>query len=487
MIFNSVSYLIFIFIVVSLYWLFSKKYKTKLILISSLIFYGSWRPEFLLILLFTAMIDFIIAKSIYQAENQNKRFYLLILSVGLNIGLLIYFKYSFFILDNAVVVLNLFGIKINEPVFNIILPLGISFYTFEAISYVVDVYRRLILPEKSALNYLCFITFFPKLIAGPIIRAAELLPQLSAVSPFRLSSFNSGLKRILYGLFLKVVIADNISPLVDSGFEQSLDSLSALDVWTLAFLFGFQIYFDFSAYSSIAIGSARLLGINLPENFNFPYLSSSPREFWHRWHISLSSWIRDYLYLPLQGIKVRDRSEGGISINLKAGHLWSLSSIFALFMTWSIMGLWHGASWTFLLWGVYHCAFILLYRIFANFGPALSNGLKVYGGWVFTLPIVMLGWIPFRADSIHATISMWQKLLIPRNYLWLGMRENTYLITALLLIFILITYWFHKMSKDLGDKWPKLNFIAVAIVIAVVVYLDFIFLRPINQFIYFQF
>lgn len=487
MIFNSVSYLVFIFMVVSIYWLLSRKYRAKLILFSSLIFYGSWRPEFLLILLFTALTDFIIAKYINKAENQNKRFYLLTLSVGLNIGLLIYFKYSFFIIDNAIVVLDLFGFKVDAPVFSVILPLGISFYTFEAISYVVDVYRRLILPEKSALNYLCFITFFPKLIAGPIIRAAELLPQLNNISPFRLSSFNSGLKRILYGLFLKVVIADNISPLVDSGFEQSLDSLSALDVWTLAFLFGFQIYFDFSAYSSIAIGSARLLGINLPENFNFPYLSSSPREFWHRWHISLSSWIRDYLYLPLQGIKVRDRSEGGISINLKAGHLWSLSSIFALFMTWSIMGLWHGASWTFLLWGLYHCIFIFLYRIFANFGPALSNGLKLYGGWVITLPIVMLGWIPFRADSIHATTSMWQKLLIPRNYLWLGMRENTYLITALLLILILITYWFHKMSKDLTVKWPKLNFIAVVIVIAVVVYLDFIFLRPINQFIYFQF
>ena len=487
MIFNSVSYLIFIFIIVSLYWILPSKHRTKLILFSSLIFYGSWRPEFLLILLFTAMIDFVIAKYIYKAENKNRRITLLTISIGLNVGLLIYFKYSFFVLDNAIVVLNLLGIKINTPVFSIILPLGISFYTFEAISYVVDVYRRLIIPEKSALNYLCFITFFPKLIAGPIIRAAELLPQLNAVSPFRLSRLNSGFKRILYGLFLKVVIADNISPLVDSGFAQSLDSLSALDVWTLAFLFGFQIYFDFSAYSSIAIGSARLMGINLPENFNFPYLSSSPREFWHRWHISLSSWIRDYLYLPLLGTKIQDRSEGGISINLKAGHLWPLTSFLALFMTWSIMGLWHGASWTFLLWGVYHCTFIFLYRILANFGPVLSNGLRVYGGWLITLPIVMLGWIPFRADSIYTTISLWQKLFIPSNYLWLGMRENTYLITALLLIFILITYWFHEISKNLAYKWPKLNLILFVIIIAMVVYLDFIFLKPINQFIYFQF
>ncbi len=487
MIFNSVSYLIFIFIVVSLYWFLPRKCKVWLILSSSLIFYGSWRTEFLVILLFTAMTDFIVAKYIYKAKDLSKKFFLLSLSVGLNIGLLIYFKYSYFILDNTIVALNFFGFEINSHAFSVILPLGVSFYTFEAISYVVDVYRKLIIPEKNILRYLCFITFFPKLIAGPIIRAADLLPQFNSISPLELSSFNCGLKRILYGLFLKVVIADSIAPLVDSGFNQSLDSLSALDVWTLAFLFGFQIYFDFSAYSSIAIGSALLLGIKLPENFNFPYMSSSPKEFWHRWHISLSSWIRDYLYLPLQGIKVQDRSITGISISLKEGQLWGFSSIFALFLTWSIMGLWHGAGWTFLLWGVYHAIFISFYRIFSNLGLRLSDWVKIYGGWLLTLPIIMLGWIPFRANSIETTIMMWQKLFSPKDYFWLGMRENTYLITALLMVLILIGYWMQKIHKSFADKWPKLNFTAGVIIIALVVYLDFIFLRPINQFIYFQF
>ena len=233
---------------------------------------------------------------------------------------------------------------------------------------------------------------------------------------------------------------------MDSGFQQPLASLSALDVWTLAFLFGFQIYFDFSAYSSIAIGSARLMGIHIPENFNFPYLANSPREFWRRWHISLSSWIRDYLYFPLQGIKVRDRSTGGIAVdvnNLKEG---LRAPLFALFITWLVMGLWHGANWTFALWGIYHASLIAGYRFSENKFKNFPVWLKVYGGWAITLPLIMLGWIPFRSASVESTLSMFSKLISPSQYLWLGMRENTYLITVLLLMASIISYAVHKIS-----------------------------------------
>lgn len=287
MIFNSVTYIIFLTIIISLYWVLPRGSRIWMMLVASSTFYGFWRPEFLLVMLVSASVDFIAAIKIQSSENLTRKKIWLAISLITNLGILCYFKYLFFFIDSAVAVLNIFGFQFQAPILNIILPLGISFYTFEAISYIVDVYRGLFKAEKSFILYACFITFFPKLIAGPILRAAELIPQLSANPVFRFDEFSSGLKRIIYGLFLKVVIADNIAPLVDAGFQQNIDTLSALDVWTLAFLFGFQIYFDFSAYSSIAIGSARLMGIHIPENFNYPYLASSPRDFWRRWHISL--------------------------------------------------------------------------------------------------------------------------------------------------------------------------------------------------------
>jgi D-alanyl-lipoteichoic acid acyltransferase DltB (MBOAT superfamily) len=248
----------------------------------------------------SASIDYLAALKMINAQSISRKRWLW-LSLSINIGLLCYFKYLFFIVDNATLALNYLGYNFQAPVLNIILPLAISFYTFETISYIVDVYNKQIEPEKNFWKYSCFVIFFPKLIAGPVLRASEILPQFNQALYFKNPYFISGLHRIIIGLFLKVVIADNLAPIVDAGFSQSINTLSALDVWTLAFLFGFQIYFDFSAYSSIAIGSARLFGIHIPENFYFPYASSSPKEFWQRWHISLSSWIRDYLYLPLQG------------------------------------------------------------------------------------------------------------------------------------------------------------------------------------------
>jgi len=323
--------------------------------------------------------------------------------------------------------------------------------------------------------------------SGPILRAGELLHQLGTRPKFELSMIVSGLYRILVGLFLKVVLADNISPFVDAGFATPASSLSALDVWTLAFLFGFQIYFDFSAYSHIAVGSALLMGITFPENFNFPYMATSPREFWRRWHISLSSWIRDYLYLPLLGVKVKDRSAGGIDAAVQGNAASTTNPTLILLLTWGIMGFWHGANWTFVIWGLYHAVMIVGYRIIAPLTEGLPSFLRRGGGWLITLPLMMLAWIPFRAQTVNQTIGMLERLVDPRGYLWMGMRENTYVVAAVCMFCVLISFVYRDFAHRFVGQHAALRFTTDAVSASVLIAGVFVFLRPISQFIYFQF
>jgi hypothetical protein len=451
-------------------------------------FYGFWRPEFLIVMLVSAGSDFFVARQIEVSTVAKHRWRWLLISLCVNLGLLFYFKYLFFVLDNAVATLHFFGYQsLQTPVVDIVLPLGISFYTFQTISYTVDVYRKVIPAEKDIVLYGCFVTFFPQLVAGPILRGGELLGQLVAKPSFKLDLFASGLQRIIFGLFLKVVLADNIAPLVNSGFDQSVSGLSALDVLTLAFLFGFQIYFDFAGYSHIAIGSARLMGISFPENFNFPYMSSSPREFWRRWHISLSSWIRDYLYLPLMGEKVRSQSSDGLAVVASNSVQKGYSPAVALLLTWTIMGFWHGANWTFVLWGLIQGILVVLYRITVPSFASLPLAFRRIGGWMVTLPLVMLAWIPFRAESVDIAIGMYAKLFEANQWTYLGMRENIYLVTAILLLLMIGSYWIYLVGvRRLADRlW--LSFFLHTASLGIATSLVFIFLRPINQFIYFQF
>ncbi len=300
MVFNSVTFLIFLFIVVTAYWFLKPAVKMWMLLIASCVFYGFWRWEFLSVMFISALTDYFTAIEIGKTplENKKKRRFFLGVTLLVNLGLLFYFKYLYFLTENINLSMDWLYIDYQLPLYKIILPFGISFYTFETISYTVDVYRGLIKPEKKFIHYALFVTFFPKLVAGPIQRASELIEQLKNKPNFNWGFIIYGFERILLGLFLKVVLADNIAPFVDEGFALPTNSLSALDVWTLGFLFGFQIYFDFSAYSHIALGAAQMMGIKIPENFNYPYIASSFKDFWKRWHISLSSWIRDYLYLP---------------------------------------------------------------------------------------------------------------------------------------------------------------------------------------------
>ena len=460
-----------------LYWSVSKSYKTAVIFFLSLIFYGFWRVEFIILIIFSTLVDYFIAIKIYNDLKNKKK--LLILSIFFNLSILFIFKYLNFFTDNIFNLAIFFGFKLDPFLINIILPLGISFYTFQTISYTVDVYRGEIKPEKNFFTYASYVAFFPQLIAGPILRSKEIIPQFKNNLPFNFDNIYIGCKRIIIGLFLKVVLADNISIFVDEGFLISPNNLSAIDVWTLAFLFGFQIYFDFSAYSHIAIGSAKLFGIDFPENFNFPYFASSPKEFWKRWHISLSSWIRDYLYLPLLKIQNQNSSKEGFGDLLLKKNINK-----PLFITWLLMGLWHGANWTFVIWGLYHAIVIFFYRLVNN----IQIKINATFGWIITLPIMMLGWIPFRSQSLENSIDMYGKLFNLYNYFHMNMRENSYIVCFLLLIGHILTYIFSNYFKILNLQSnliinKSFEFIFFTMVILVTI----IHFKPTNQFIYFQF
>lgn len=459
-----------------------------MLLLASCVFYGFWKWEYLSVMFISALTDYYTALAISNTpQNQTiKRRLLLAITLAVNLGLLCYFKYLYFFSESANGLIALLGGDLHIPLFEVILPFGISFYTFETISYTVDVYRGLIKPEKSFLNYGLFVTFFPKLVAGPIQRASELLPQLKERPSFQLNFISEGTKRILYGLFLKVVIADNISPMVDEGFAVNAAQLSAIDVWMLAFLFGFQIYFDFSAYSHIAVGAAKLMGIAIPENFNYPYIASSFKEFWKRWHISLSSWIRDYLYLPLSGVKVsKTTGTGGIGEGLETTV--KISKNRGLFLTWAIMGLWHGANWTFVLWGLYHALMIFLERLLKPVRQRFTFLNSYFVGWAITLPLTMLSWIPFRAKNLNDSFAMLEKVFIPSKYTSYTMRENNYIITLVLGLLFVMTYLTNTFLEKKINNTPVLGFAVNSIKFAVIILLVFTFLRPISQFIYFQF
>ncbi|PCJ25982.1 MAG: alginate O-acetyltransferase [Flavobacteriales bacterium] len=483
MIFNSVTFIIFLFIVVGLYWVLPSKPRQLLLFTSSLIFYGFWRYEYTLIMLASAINDYFISLLIHKTKDPKKRKSLLLFSLFVNLGFLFYFKYLLFFAENAVSVINLFGFNIDQPSFSILLPLGISFYTFQTISYTVDVYRGFIKPQKNFILYGSYVTFFPQLVAGPILRAQEVIYQLKIRARFQIKFINDGIIRILFGLFLKVVITDNIAPIVDQIYSVPVAGLSAIDVWVKAFLFGFQIYFDFSAYSHIAIGAAKLMGISFPENFNYPYLAISFKSFWKRWHISLSSWIRDYLYLPILGVKVMDKSTGGLSTEMPKAS----NANRALFLTWAIMGLWHGASWAFVFWGAYHASLIFIERKLTIITRKINKNIRSILGWGITLPLAMLSWLPFRENNLSDVFIMFKKLFIINGFFNRSFSENTYLITALLLILTIISFLIHKYLLEKIKKNLLLYSAILVITVSFLTILDLTFLRPISQFIYFQF
>jgi alginate O-acetyltransferase complex protein AlgI len=382
MLFNTSVFLVFLILVFALYWAVAPKRPVMgklILLISSYVFYGWWDWRFLFLIAFSSGSDFLIGKYLYQAKIPGRRKLLLFLSLFQNIGLLFVFKYFNFFIDSFQSIIG-----DNYPgewsTLNIILPVGISFYTFQTLSYTLDIYFRKLAPTRSALTFFTFVSFFPQLVAGPIERAANLIPQFEQKARFTYDQAAYGLKLMLWGFFKKMVIADQLAFLVNRVYGQP-EEYSGTIILVATFAFGFQIYCDFSGYSDIAIGTARLFGIRLMTNFRAPYFAVSIRNFWQRWHVSLSTWFRDYLYIPLGGSKVTTT-------------LW----IRNILITFAVSGLWHGAHVTFILWGLAHG---ILYTAERYLSPLfqMPAWIKRTLGWLFTFIAVNFLWIFFRAES----------------------------------------------------------------------------------------
>lgn len=388
MLFNSLSFAIFLPVVFALYWMLRQHLKSQniLLLISSYVFYGWWDARFLSLIVASTVVDFFLGKYLVKAKSMASRKWLLSASMLFNLGLLGVFKYYNFFIENFAHLAHSLGFHTDPTLLSIALPVGISFYTFQTMSYTIDIYRKQLEPTHDFIAFAAFVGYFPQLVAGPIERASNLLPQITKPRSFNYQKAVDGLRQALWGFFKKVVIADAVAPFVDQAFtDPNLYSSSALIAG--AFLFSIQIYCDFSGYSDIAIGISKLFGIDLMQNFRTPYFSRDIAEFWRRWHISLSTWFRDYLYIPLGG------SRGSTLLKVR--------NTFAIFI---VSGFWHGANWTFIIWGLINALlFLPLLLAKRNRNNLDHPSLKDFHRIAITFIITTIAWVFFRANSLaHA-------------------------------------------------------------------------------------
>lgn len=454
MLFNSIDFAIFLPIVFILYWFVAnKKLKLQnlLIVVASYVFYGWWDWRFLSLILFSTIVDFLVGLRLGKEEDKSKRLALLWLSVLVNIGFLGFFKYYNFFIDNFSSAFSFFGYKINPNSLNIILPVGISFYTFQTMSYTIDVFRKKLNPTKDFIAFSAFVSFFPQLVAGPIERASNLLPQFYSKRKFEYEKAVDGLKQIIWGLFKKVVIADNAAQFVNVIFSNS-DEYSGSTLFLGAFFFALQIYGDFSGYSDIAIGTSRLFGFNLKQNFAFPYFSRDIAEFWRRWHISLSTWFRDYLYIPLGGSKV--------------GKWKKIRNVFIIFI---VSGFWHGASWNFIVWGflnaLYFLPLMLLNKNRINKNVVAQGkylpSFKEFSQIIITFNLTLIAWVFFRADDLKHAMSYLSEIFSKSIFTFPNFegRSDSYLILAII-GFMFFIEWIGRNNlyaiEKIGIKWPKI-------------------------------
>lgn len=413
MLFNSAEYLIFLPSVLALYWLTarlgssSRTVQNVLLLVASYLFYGWWDWRFLGLIAFSTIVDYSVGRAMGATESVGRRQLLLAVSLITNLGLLGFFKYYGFFVDSFADMLQAFGMQANRSSLNIILPVGISFYTFQTLSYTIDVYRRQIKPTHNVIDFFAFVSFFPQLVAGPIERASNLLPQFAKDRTVTSHQFASGLNQIVWGLFKKMVIADNCAQMANQAFEQS-GSLPGSALVLGVCYFAFQIYGDFSGYSDIAIGTARLFGFELMTNFAYPYFARDIAEFWRRWHISLSTWFRDYVYIPLGGSRV------SLGRNIR--------NVMIVFV---VSGFWHGANWTFIIWGFLHALYFLPLMIAGSNRRHVSEvvaadrwlpSLQETGAILLTFTLTALGWIFFRAENLGQAFSYLANMLNVTNW-----------------------------------------------------------------------
>lgn len=444
MLFNSIEFAVFLPIVFILYWFFfqkSLKWQNFFIVITSYIFYGWWDWRFLFLILFSTVQDYCIAYWIEKENSQKKRKLLLSISIITNLGFLGFFKYYNFFIDNFITAFSFFGTKPSIHTLNILLPVGISFYTFQTLSYTIDVYRKNLTATKDFIAFSAFVSFFPQLVAGPIERATHLLPQFYKKRNFNYNLAVDGMRQILWGLFKKMVIADNCAIYANQIFA-NYETSSGSELVLGAVFFAFQIYGDFSGYSDIAIGTSRLFGFDLMKNFNFPYFSRDVAEFWRRWHISLNTWFRDYLYIPLGGSR--------------GGNLMRIRNTFIIFL---VSGFWHGANWTFIIWGALNALFIMPSIIFktnrANLDIVASGrklpSFKDIMNISITFGLITFAWIFFRAENVEQAFSYISRMLNP-TIMSIPNLNKAALATIILIGFLLIIEWIGREDNFALEK-----------------------------------
>ncbi|MFA6360618.1 MAG: MBOAT family O-acyltransferase [Dysgonamonadaceae bacterium] len=482
MLFNSFDFALFLPIVFILYWFVANKnirMQNLLIVVASYVFYGWWDWRFLSLILFSTLVDYLVGVRLGTEDNQAKRKVLLWTSILVNLGFLGFFKYYNFFLDNFIASFSFFGREITANSLNIILPVGISFYTFQTLSYSIDVYKRKLRPTKDFIAFAAFVSFFPQLVAGPIERAKNLLPQFFRSRTFDYNKAIDGMRQILWGLFKKMVIADNAAEIANEIFNNSAN-YSGSTLLLGALFFTFQIYGDFSGYSDIAIGTARLFGFDLMRNFNYPYFSRDIAEFWRRWHISLSTWFRDYLYIPIGG------SRGSLPMKIR--------NVFVIFI---VSGFWHGANWTFIVWGALNAIYFLPLLLAKKNRIYLGNvaqgrnlpTIRESFQMLTTFGLTVFAWIFFRAESIGHSMSIISKIFSSSLFSLPAFEGKRHALETLLLIMLfLIIEWNGREEQyataQLGLKWRKP--VRYAMYYSIFIAL-FWFGGKEQQFIYFQF
>ena len=482
MFFNSLDFAIFLPLVFLLYWFVVQKnieYQNALIVIASYVFYSWWDWRFLSLIIFSTLIDYSISQMLRVEQARFKRKILLGFSILINIGFLGFFKYYNFFLENFINAFSFLGYEIQANSLNIILPVGISFYTFQTLSYTIDVYRKKIEPTKDFVAFSAFVCFFPQLVAGPIERATHLLPQFYHKRSFEYTKAVDGLRQILWGLYKKIVIADNCAYFANQIFNNSTE-MNGSSLALGAIFFSFQIYGDFSGYSDIAIGTSRLFGFDLKQNFSYPYFSRDIAEFWRRWHISLSTWFRDYLYIPLGG------SNGGVWMKIR--------NTFIIFL---VSGFWHGANWTFIVWGVLNALYFLPLLIrqenrknldIVAEGKYLPT-FKELRAMLFTFILSAFAWIFFRAENISHAYSFIGEIFSFSFFDFPNFYEQRRAFTIIVLIVLFMIVEWVGREKDfaiqgIGIKWRRsLRFSFYYVIVIFILW----FSGKEQEFIYFQF
>ncbi len=474
MVFSSALFLVyFLPILLVIYYLTPIKYKNIVLLVFSIFFYAWGAPKFIFVLLGTTFIDYHVVKYMDAIEDTKRRRLFLLIPLIINVGLLFYFKYANFFIDNVNSFIESMGGS-SIPLLNVIMPIGISFYTFETLTYVMDVYRKVHKPLNHFWNYQLYIILFPKLIAGPIIRYHEISDQITGrFSTETIDEKLTGFFRFCIGLAKKVLIANAMGEYADTMFALPPETIDSSTAWLGSLAYTFQIYFDFSGYSDMAIGLGLLLGFRFPENFHNPYISQSISEFWRRWHISLGRWMHNYLYIPLGGNRV---SKQRLYLNL--------SLVFLL------SGLWHGASWTFILWGAYHGIFLILDRIFLE---SWLNKLGKFASISFTFFVTVIGWVLFRAETLDQATNIWSAMFRFDFHLHESFIESRFFI-VLIIASIFSFFAFSKVTNKIQeyvygvDKkiWAHSGFVLLATILFIVS-LGNILTSDYNPFIYFRF